>query len=133
MSDGFEKLFTPGFVRKKTDARHGFAPRQGVRGRCRSTGGEGAPGGSVGQESVGGAPGSREVSTYHMTPPSMANGSNLGDPRQSCTTHPSSNTADVMISEKNIPSAVATRLTGTKLLPKKMTATKHATYPTASS
>ena len=96
-------------------------------------GGEGAPEGSVGQESGGGAPGSREVSTYHMTPPSMANGSNLGDPRQSCTTHPSSNTADVMISEKNIPSAVATRLTGTKLLPKKMTATKHATYPTASS
>jgi len=63
----------------------------------------------------------------------MANGSNLGEPRQSCTTHPSSNTADVMISEKNIPSAVATRLTGTKLLPKKMTATKHAMYPTASS
>ena len=51
----------------------------------------------------------------------------------SCTTHPSSNTALVITSEKNMPSPVGTRFTGTKLLPKKTHATKHAKYPTASS
>lgn len=38
-----------------------------------------------------------------------------------------------MIKEKKNPSAVATRFTGTKLLPKNTTATRHARYPTASS
>ena len=119
-------------VRKPTRAAISFPETLTGRGRR----GE-RPSGFAGWESGDPAetPGrrSREVSTYHITPPSMANGSNLGEPRQSCTTQPSSNTADVMIKEKNTPSAVATHLTGTKLLPKKTTATKHATYPTASS
>ena len=68
-----------------------------------------------------------------MTPPSMAKGSNFGFPRHSCTRHPSRSTALVMIKEKKNPSAVATRFTGTKSLPKNTTATRHARYPTASS
>ena len=75
----------------------------------------------------------RTARTHQMAPPSMAKGSNFGFPLHSCTTHPSSNTALVITSEKNMPSPVGTRFTGTKLLPKKTHATKHAKYPTASS